>query len=527
MLNIPLATDQLAVRVVGYGRRVDGLVDLPAINLKRSDAEKTYGGRVELLAKLGASTSVLLSAIYQNTKLDDVNRVSVSTDSRPDPVREPFQDELKLLNLTIEQGVGFGKITATASTYQRNTAFTYDVSQFVAPNYASVSQKNQIEGTTGEVRFSSDLKGPFQFIGGLFYEKRDLSGFNNGFIVNPADGLPFRPNLTFFISKQYENVVNKAAFVNASLDVTSKLSVEGGIRFYDLKSTSGSTLIQDPFGRPLGPTPTLRSDATGNVKKLRVSYQANKSFLVYGTFSEGFREGGANPIGLVTGAFPLTFKPDLVKNYELGWKSKLFDRQFTLNGAVYYMSWNDIQVLQTDSTGAFGFTINGGKASLKGVELEGRLTPRAIPGFAANFSVRYSDQKLTQDQPLFPGAAPNPFAGRDGDRIPYTSKVAANLGIEQGFKLASLNGFARVDVAYIGKSYTTFRAADPLYRTMGDYALVDFRTGLSRSTWDASIYVKNILNKRGINEWTVEAGLTDRVRTTDPREAGVELTFRF
>ncbi|MDT9599811.1 TonB-dependent receptor [Sphingosinicella rhizophila] len=528
MLNLPLVQDLLAVRAVGYVRHVDGFVDLPALGLDGTDVEKTHGGRVQVALTPGPDTTITAMGLYQNTELEDTSRVLATADFRGNPVIEPYEDELKLFNLTVEQRFDFGTFTGTFSTYRRNSFFVFDQSQFVAPRWGSINQTGQLDSTSGEFRFSSDFKGPFQVVAGLFYEKRDFEGVSAGYYVDPDEGLPARPPEPFFVQPSEQFVRNSAAFVNATFDVTDRLTAEAGIRFYKMKRRNETELVLDVFGRPLGPQPTQRAKSDGNVKRFQLSYEINDDVLVYGIFSEGFREGGPNAPGLL-GNYPLAFDPDLVKNYEAGWKSTFLDRQLLLNGALYYMTWDDIQVAQRDPTGAFVYTSNAGKADLKGAELEGRISPHSLQGFTANFAVRYSDQKLTEDNPLVVGPPPNPNAGREGERIPFTSKFSGNLGMEQKFEVQGLDMFARADISYIGSAYTTFSRTDPLRRKVGDYALVDLRLGVEEGGWDASLYVRNLFNERAFTNWTIESrpGIPDRVLTTDPREVGIQAAYRF
>ncbi len=528
MLNLPIVEDLLAIRAVGYWRRVDGLVDLPALDRNQSDDENSHGGRIQVALTPGSDTLILASAIYQKTELDDTSRVLSTDDSRPNPVLEPYEDELRLLNLTVEQGLGFGTLTGTISTYQRDAFFVFDQSQFVVPRYGSINQTSRTEATTGELRFASTFDAPIQIVTGVFFENRDLEAVSAGLYVDPETGLPDAPPEPFFIQPSSQVVRNRAAFLNATYDITDRLSAEAGIRFYEMRRRNESSLELDVFGRPLGPQPTQRASSDGNVKRFQLSYDVTEDVLVYGIYSEGFREGGPNAPGLL-GNYSLTFGPDLVQNYELGWKSTLFGRQLLLNGAVYYMTWDDIQVSQRDPTGAFTFTSNAGKADLKGAELEGRFDPAALPGFSTNFALRYSDQKLTEDNPLVAGPPPDPNAGRRGERIPYTSRFSANAGVEQRFDVAGLRAFARADLAYVGSAYTTFSRTDPLRRKVGDYALVDLRLGIEERGWDASIYVRNLFNERAFTNWTIESrpGIPDRVLTNEPREAGIQVAYRF
>ncbi|MDZ4372015.1 MAG: TonB-dependent receptor [Phenylobacterium sp.] len=528
VINVPVISDVAAVRAVAYRRSVDGYIDLPLLNIDGSDKEKVIGGRFEAMVDLPTGTNILGTVVYQRATMDDSSQVVRGTNGRPLRVREPYLDELRLYNLTVEQDVGFGALTATVSSYDRKTRFVFDQSQFVSPRFGSINQTTKTNALTGELRFASDFEGPVQIVTGLFYENRDSDALSLGAFVNSPSGLIDSPDQPFFAQPSDQHVLNRAAFFNATWEVIDRLTVEAGIRFYKMQRRNETSLIFDVFGRPLGPQPSQSAVSDGNVIKVQGSYEFTDDILAYAVYSEGFREGGPNAPGLL-GNYPLSFDPDFVKNYEFGWKTTLLDRQLVLNGAVYLMKWNDIQVAQRDPTGAFVYTSNAGKAELKGMEVEGRLRPAPTPGLTVNFAVRRSDQKLTEDNPLIIGPPANPLAGREGERIPNTSKWAGNLGVEQTFTFMGMEAYARADAAYVGKAYTTFSPVDPIRRPFGAYTLVDLRTGVTTATWDAALYARNIFNERGITGWNVQSrpGLPDLVRTTEPRELGVQLGYRF
>ena len=77
---------------------------------------------------------------------------------------------------------------------------------------------------------------------------------------------------------------------------------------------------------------------------------------------------------------PLTFGPDKLVSYELGFKSTVFDRRMTFDLAAFYIDWSQIQL--TVSAGGFGFLGNGGKAKSKGsgsrVAIRARARPAAV-----------------------------------------------------------------------------------------------------------------------------------------------------
>ncbi|MEH6676886.1 TonB-dependent receptor [Phenylobacterium sp.] len=528
VINVPIVEDMFAVRALAYGRTVDGFVDMPLLEIEGSDKEKVEGGRFQAMLDLPTRTNILGSMVYQRARMDDSSQTLRDTDSRPLRALEPYLDELRLYNLTVEQEVGVGTITATVSSYDRKTRFVFDQSQFVSPRFGSINQTTKTNALTGELRFASDFDGPVQVVTGLFYENRDSDAISLGAFVNDPNGLIDVPAEPFFAQPSDQHVLNRAAFFNAMWDVTEKLSIEGGVRYFKMQRRNETSLIFDVFGRPLGPQPSQSAVSDGNALKAQASYEFTDDILGYAIYSEGFREGGPNAPGLL-GNYPLSFDPDFVKNYELGWKSTVLDRQLQLNGAVYLMKWDDIQVSQRDPTGAFNYTSNAGKAELKGIELEGRLRPNALPGFSANFAVRRSDQKLTEDNPLVAGPPANPLAGLEGERIPNTSKWGGNLGVEQTFTMFGLDAYARADASYTGEAFTTFSPNDPIRRAFGDYTLVDLRSGVQTGTWEASIYVRNLFNERALTGWNVQSrpGIPDLVRTTEPRELGIQLGYNF
>ena len=71
--------------------------------------------------------------------------------------------------------------------------------------------------------------------------------------------------------------------------------------------------------------------------------------LFYGSYSRGYKGGGANPPGVIPFTFespsnethPLTFKPEFVDAFELGTKNTLLDGAMTLNGDVFYYKYQN------------------------------------------------------------------------------------------------------------------------------------------------------------------------------------------
>ncbi len=63
--------------------------------------------------------------------------------------------------------------------------------------------------------------------------------------------------------------------------------------------------------------------------------------MVYLTWSQGFRPGGVNRSN-PTGQSPV-YQPDILTNYEFGWKTSWADNTLTFNGAIFQENWDDMQ----------------------------------------------------------------------------------------------------------------------------------------------------------------------------------------
>ena len=102
----------------------------------------------------------------------------------------------------------------------------------------------------------------------------------------------------------------------------------------------------------------------------------------------------------------LSFDPEKVTTYEVGYKASLFDRALTFATAAFSSDYTDVQIpgsigvvvggLQT----FVGITTNAGKARIKGVEFEGKLVARDAFGngdaLGLAWSVGYIDAKYTR-----------------------------------------------------------------------------------------------------------------------------------
>ena len=111
-------------------------------------------------------------------------------------------------------------------------------------------------------------------------------------------------------------------------------------------------------------------DGSDSISKANISYQVSDDAMIYATVSEGYRPGGTNR----TTQLGATYDADFLTNYEFGFKSILMDGRLRLNGAIYSMKWDDIQLGWFDpDISLLGLVDNVGEASSIGFEIDSKI----------------------------------------------------------------------------------------------------------------------------------------------------------
>jgi iron complex outermembrane receptor protein len=195
-----------------------------------------------------------------------------------------------------------------------------------------------------------------------------------------------------------------AVFGDFTYDFSEQLSLSVGGR-YTWDERNANILRQNylgggsPFfggaGVPFG-GPSTNFDGKRSFKKftprVSVSFKPTPDHNIYASFSQGFKGGGFDPRGVGTNAPDLngnnirgendevaaflSFRPESVDSYEVGYKGNLFDGGLTFALAGFYADYSDIQIpgsvacIVSGLPSFCGVTSNAGKATFKGVELE-------------------------------------------------------------------------------------------------------------------------------------------------------------
>ncbi|MGV3731102.1 MAG: TonB-dependent receptor [Sphingopyxis sp.] len=195
-----------------------------------------------------------------------------------------------------------------------------------------------------------------------------------------------------------------AVFGDFTYDFSDQFSLSVGGRYtWDKRTASilrqnylgGGSPVFGGAGVPFG-TPSTNFDGSRSFNKftprVSVQYQPNSDHNFYASYSQGFKGGGFDPRGVgvnAPAAIPgsptdaevasfLSFLPEQVDSYEVGYKGSLMDGAVNVALAAFYADYTDVQIpgsvaCTVGGLPSFcGVVSNAGKATFKGLEFEGR-----------------------------------------------------------------------------------------------------------------------------------------------------------
>jgi iron complex outermembrane recepter protein len=386
-----------------------------------------------------------------------------------------------------------------------------------------------------EFRVASPSENRFKVVAGLFYQRQTHNIEQRYRIDRLATSLevPGWPD-TLWLTKQLRTDRDYAAFADASFDVTDRLTLNGGVRFFRYRNSlegffgfgpgySSSTGVAACFS----PTPVVRGGPCTNVDKttkdsgqtykINAQYKIDDDRMVYATYSEGFRPGGINRRGTLP-----PYKADFLNNYEVGWKTSWLGNTLRWNGAVFYEKWDDFQF---SFLGANGLTEirNAGKARMKGVETD--INWLVAEGFSLTGSAAYTDAELDED--YIPDPSEPPEATK-GTSLPVTPKFKANLTARYEWDVAEMKAHVQGSVIHTGSAFPDLRASDrAVIGKLSAYTTVDLTAGLDHESWRVEAYVKNLLDEDGAQDRFVQcaSSVCSRVYTIPIRPRTIGLRF--
>ena len=390
----------------------------------------------------------------------------------------------------------------------------------------TISPQQMIVGTnhfkklSQELRIASPADRPFRVIAGAFYQDQknfihqdyQVAGLAPQLSVNGHPG-------TLWLTQQKREDKDYALFGEASYDVTPKVTLTAGTRWYKYDNsligffgfgrdpagnftakpyngagsshsgviqcfTVGGVRLGDAIaggmstslipgivpGSPCtdlgvfanGTIQPVRAKDTGFTYRFNAQWKPQKNLMFYATWSKGFRPGGVNRRVDVP-----PYAADFLTNYEIGWKTTF--GPFRWNGDVFHERWNAFQFAFL-GLNSFTEIHNAKNANINGLETD---LSYYNGGFSLTAAATYTDAKTkgnicTNADDTTPGCtAPGDFPSvPSGTQLPITPKFKATTTARYSWPVgANLKAHVQGSVTYRGPAPSSLRTAIALVHT--------------------------------------------------------------
>lgn len=212
-----------------------------------------------------------------------------------------------------------------------------------------------------------------------------------------------------------------------------------------------------------------------------------------------------------------------------------------MNGAVYYIDWQDNQLSSATVNASIPITINANGAESKGVEAS--FNWYATDNLRINGSYGYARSELSADVPSLirsiepPGFGTILIDGEAGDRLPgspeHQVSVSANYyqSLDDGAEL-----IYAIDYAWQSDILSRTGGRGDSF-TLPSFGVANARITYEQDDWTVTAYADNLFNKfaetgvqstplinQTVNGASVRSFVTNVLR---PRTVGVRFTYNF
>jgi len=452
---------------------------------------------------------------------------------------------------------------------------------------------------THEIRLSTPDDYRLRAIGGLYYENFNIvdhMDFNYTTIPSctpdnlttallggapcvanamSSPGVQLPPG-TAFGEVEQRGYKQEAVFGSVSYDIIPDvLTVTGGTRYYHYSEwQNGTEFYTTPAqvnvanGTYVGNDTAMNYRTTyhGFKSRANVEYHITPDAMVYYTFSQGFRPGGFNRTtsgvakldGQAQYQKPISYAPDTLTNNEIGFKTTFFNDRLLLNGSLYDMRWDNVQMQFFNPLvlGNTTFAVNGPNYKVDGLELQwhARITDglSLIGSGSLNHAKQTNSPCLVDNIAKSPNyqqcivetgavgaetAFANPF-GVVGSTPAFSPRSQANMRLRYDWTFnGGYKAFWQVGANYTGSMYNqpaTYPSGEgvtnvttvELRYLQAAYTTFDASIGVAKDAWNVALYGTNLGNSHA-SVFTSSAQFIKSEVPLRPRVLGVKFGYKF
>ena len=362
----------------------------------------------------------------------------------------------------------------------------------------------------------------------------------------------------------------KAVFFNLDYEINDSWAISGGLRWLEDDKVQPPSTFAGSFMFSFIGVPVVVGFQDGGfdqpeswdkvVGQFTLEYRTDNDKLIYGRISTGHKPGVFNFASPPIPGVPTVVEESTLINYEAGVKGTYFDGRLQLAASAFYMDYDKMHLAaRQDLAGGFtpdpftGTPLAEYIAAIPDTEVYG-LEIEYSYAFSDRTSIvgyyAYTDSEVGRHSSVVPGSPTAQYELYDhidfetgqptqswyelpqdltGNQLPSQAKhkaamtVIHNMGLANGSSLSFLGTWA-----YNGDMYPTIGNVD-LYEID---AYDRFDASVTWTSTDqnlsAQLYVNNVLDEIGLNEFTADGGFGGQVflgSPTNHREIGLTLRW--
>jgi iron complex outermembrane receptor protein len=509
MLNIPIVTDQFAIRAVGYHQVQPGYIDDSYRGLKDINRVLVSGGRMMARIEAGDDWTIELGGVVQTIDSRDSQYAVTGLPPLTQIANgaQPFHNDYYLAHLIVRKKFDNFDLISATSFVRESALEVQNAKDAIFPGFPSrLYDDSKISMVSNETRISGEA-GSVSFIGGI------SSSFFNGLydyrdVASPSGPLASLVDLTAVDNR----ITNVAAFGEVEIGLPKNLSVTMGGRIEYADTTSRERLSSSFDEDGITFYDVVGSDSRTDLHVLpsiALSWKPFRKMLAFARYQRGFRPGGFQPALVGTEETPtlrlVRYPSDHIGSAQLGFRyGSTAHAPFSMSMTLSHTNWSAIQS-DFPSTEGVPAPVNGGDAVIDGVEAAMTIRPvRLLELQGAIFAnvIKRTSRELAKSLPSIPGVG-----------------VAAS--VSYGFSpLKGADLTFRAALRYTGKTQAE------LFSTQPAYTMVNVSTRLSVGRYGVSLEVTNIGDVRG-NRFSLgnPLGRTEGLQTTPLRPRSIRLGF--
>jgi iron complex outermembrane receptor protein len=498
MLNIPVVSNEIGVRIAGQLRHDGGWVDEPAANLKNINSLDLADFRMEALFRPNSHFKALATQVIHRERYGIGSGETAGGEINPVygvTLVPNGEQAFNLSNVTLTAELAGAKLLSS-STYLKHTETINNVSYVIGPEielekYLPLTNSSFSE----ELRVQSVTQGPWQWtLGGFFRNYHDDDSVSEYFgLAGPLS------NATYYhLIGDSEQSKDEAVFADTNVAFLRRFIIGAGVRYFKSRfriQTRGALIDNLALVAP----DAAQQSVTSTDPRYYLQYRVSSNVNTYVTAAKGFRSGEPN-LGLFVG-----FNPESLWSYDFGTKARFLQGRLRLDTDVFYEKYSNYVgqgLITVDGIPEFG-SFNIGEARIKGVDADAAwwLSPRWRMEAKGEVVNSRFGTITARDTGILPG-----------ERMPFVPGYMFTGSIEREFQWGGKPGFAQVSYSQTAsvRGYSSPVIQSDVMHFLGARIGIHWSEDLK-----LAIFAQNLLNDRGYLDpaWNEAAAYRPRPRT--------------